>query len=127
MGETTPVTMGITLHIPKTWSLRDLLKTTEHSGRPRNKPAGTWILDDLVEGRLTVLLCTSCRSGFDYKRYKYYPFSDKQDMYAGGRCENCRISSDQLYMYMPEENVGKTIVTREEERHAARHATHIGG
>ena len=110
--------------IPKKLNMWDYIRSLERD-RPRGKPVGSHIADTTWQ-RMSVLLCSSCRSKFDYKKNNYYPVSDREDMYAGGRCEDCRITSDQLFLYMPEEKVSQLIVTRDEERHRARHATNIG-
>lgn len=112
--------------IPKALSMWDYIRSLERDRRPRAKLVGSYI-SDIVETRGSVLLCTHCRSGFGYKKHNYYPVSDREDMYAGGRCQNCRETSDQLFLFMPEEKVSQLIVTRDEERHTARHANIVGG
>ena len=101
------------LHIPKNWSIWDVIRNMEVH-RPRKTLRSVWVASDLVERGQAILLCASCRHGFDHKHHHYSNVSKDEMMYAGGDCDACGETGDNLFLFMPEQNVAACFVTKEE-------------
>lgn len=84
------------------WTVGDKQKGLEHPGRPNGRVPGAYVSGDLSELQKTILLCSACRKGFDWKKHHYYSVAQYDRIYARGKCDVCRASSDKLYLYLHE-------------------------
>lgn len=106
--------------VKRAWGLRDYLKSLEDPGRKKGKPVGSYI-DDLAALRKAIVLCDFCVKGFNAKHYRYHRQTEYP--YVRGNCDACRRHSDRASLFMPEENVPKCWVTRDENARSRRKAT----
>ena len=84
------------------WTVRDRNKGLEAPGRPANRLPGGWIAGDLSELKQTILLCTACQKGFDWKKHHYYSVARYDQILAKGKCDVCKVPSEKLYLYLHE-------------------------
>ena len=86
----------------KVWTVGDKRKGLEHPGRPVGRTPGGWVAGDLSECQQTIMLCTACRKGFDWKKHHYYSVARYDQVYAKGKCDVCKVHSAQLHLYLHE-------------------------
>ena len=100
-GKHSPANTTVMVKRPA-WTVRDRNKGLEAPGRPASRLPGGWIAGDLSELKQTILLCTACQKGFDWKKHHYYSVARYDQIMAKGKCDVCRGPSDKLYLYLHE-------------------------
>lgn len=97
----------------KGWSQLDVLKSMEDRGYGKRRLPGAYVAGDLSELRKTILLCSKCTHGFDWKRHGYYNVSLYEQLHATGRCDKCKEEGRALTFYIHETNVGLCWMTKD--------------
>ena len=100
----------------KGWSQLDVLKSMEDQGYSKRRLPGAYVAGDLSELRKTILLCSKCKHGFDWKRHGYYNVSLYEQILGTGRCDKCKEDSTKLFFYIHETNVGLCWMTKDQYR-----------
>ena len=97
-----------TVYVPKKgWTIWDVLKAMRDPGWKRGRAKGAYVAGDLSELKKTILLCPTCKHGFDWKKHGYYSVFHYDQMYVRGQCDVCRGESMQLSMYLHEAHRAK--------------------
>ena len=81
------------------FSPREILKSTEDSGRPWDRVAGGWI-SDLVALQKFIMLCPFCLPKFNPKRHGYEVW--RLNISSIGKCDGCKNISTYLQGFIPE-------------------------
>ena len=80
------------------FSVKEKMEGWEHPGRRTDgsQSAASWIIDELVTRKATVILCSFCRPKFNPRRHNYRKFyvPDSTGMTDGyqtnGKCDACK-------------------------------------
>lgn len=88
--------MNILVPKPLVRTKRGLVAPEEAFGRPKGKPAGSYV-DDLVALGKAIVLCLTCRHRFDFKKARYRV--PDWGRHVIGRCDGCRFDgANRLYL-----------------------------
>lgn len=97
-----------TIYIPKKgWTIWDVLRALQDPGWKKGRAKGAYVAGDLSELRKTILLCRTCKHGFDWKKHGYYSVFHYDEMFVRGRCDVCKEDGDHLSMYLHEAHRAK--------------------
>lgn len=94
------------------WSVRDVLHSLRHPGRPARTLAVPWV-DELLQKRFAcVLTCQPCtwKYGDAFTRYHY---RRDHEFVAIARCDFCKSEDRKLWMYYAEEKFAQLRSTQE--------------
>ena len=116
------------LYLPKqSWTRRDVMKAMEDPGWKSKRVPGAYIAGDLVENQKCILLCGTCKHGFDWKKHHYYSYAKHDHVYGTGRCDKCKQETNKLFIYMHESLLGQAGIMRQDtQRYRQKHAMIVG-
>ena len=109
------------------WTFRDILKSLEDPGWARKRVPGAYVAGDLVENKKCILLCGTCKHGFDWKKHHYYSYAKYDDIYAQGKCDKCKTEGTRMFIYMHESTLGQAGITRRDTHRQRREKASIVG
>ena len=105
--------MGITVHVPRGYTRREIIAAQEAPGRTRGKTAGSWV-HDLCALRKVITLCPFCTHKFNPGRLGY--IHDKGLGQVQATCDGCTTFDTCCNAYFFEETFQNVRSTAAEKR-----------
>ena len=100
----------------RSWTVRDLLASFRHPGRPTGTLAVPWV-DELLQKRFAcVLACQPCTWKYS-DAFRRHDYRRDHEFVAIARCDFCKREDRKLWMYYAEEKFSRLRSTQEG-RHA---------
>ena len=113
--------------IPKKgWTVWDALKGLQDSGWKHGRSAKAYVAGDLVGAQKTILLCSGCKHGFDWKKHGYYNVAHYEQIHASGACDVCKGQSNQLELFLHEQHRLAMWSTKDEQKARRQRSIHVG-
>ena len=119
--------MNSTILVPqKGWTVWDVLKGMRDRGWKHGRSAKAYVAGDLVGAQKTILLCSGCKHGFDWKKHGYYNVAHYEQILATGQCDVCKEHSSKLELLLHEAYRPGCWATKDEKRAMAQRSIMAG-